>query len=295
MAKKKYPSKEEAAAAGFFPRNALREMRLKPTRETPTLEYWQGFSVVVAFSAAGCVPMRPYRPATAGQIQALAEGRSVVRYSVCRRCKKRNIHPDESDSAVCDDCEIESRRNRLRALFDTSGRVVYLDTETTGLYAGADEILEIAIVDDDGETLLHTLVRPVSNMEWPEAERIHGIKPAMVASAPTLEDITPALLEIMTGADQLVIYNAPFDLGFLPPTVREIAKAKARCAMRAYALWNGEWSFSHSDYRWHKLIDAADSFGYEWTGEAHRALVDTLAARHVWQRLRAMDLSKLPR
>lgn len=150
-------------------------------------------------------------------------------------------------------------------------------------------------MDEDGETLLHTLVRPVSNMEWPEAEQIHGITPTMVASAPTLADITPALAEIITGADQLVIYNASFDLAFLPNAVREIAKAKARCALRAYSLWEGDWSFYHRDYRWHKLIDAADSLGYEWTGEAHRALADTLAARHVWQRLRAMDLSKLPR
>ena len=36
---------------------------------------------------------------------------------------------------------------------------VYLDLETTGLYPPDDEILEIAVVDDAGAVLLHSLVR----------------------------------------------------------------------------------------------------------------------------------------
>lgn len=39
---------------------------------------------------------------------------------------------------------------------------IFIDTETTGLNKdGTDEVLEIAIVDSDGMTLLDTLVRPV--------------------------------------------------------------------------------------------------------------------------------------
>lgn len=61
----------------------------------------------------------------------------------------------------------------------------YLDTETIGLAAGFDEILQIGLVDEAGNVLLDTLVRPTRRTEWPEAEKIHGITPADVADAPT--------------------------------------------------------------------------------------------------------------
>ena len=46
--------------------------------------------------------------------------------------------------------------------------MVYIDTETTGLYIG-DEIVEIAIINDD-EVLLNSLVKPVNHTCWPDAQ-----------------------------------------------------------------------------------------------------------------------------
>lgn len=70
-------------------------------------------------------------------------------------------------------------------------RTVFLDTETTGLqgrYAGGkDEIVEVAILDNRGRPLINQLVRPSRQSPWPEAQRIHGISPAVVANAPTLD------------------------------------------------------------------------------------------------------------
>jgi len=153
---------------------------------------------------------------------------------------------------------------------------LYLDTETTGLrgcYAGGkDEIVELAIVDDAGVPVINTLVRPARLQEWPYAERIHGISPAMVAAAPRLEDFVPDLRHLLRGTT-VVIYNAAFDVQFLPHEVFQ--GCDVQCCMLRYA--NGG--------RWPKLTAAAADVGHRWTGAAHRALADTLATRSVWRHL----------
>ena len=163
------------------------------------------------------------------------------------------------------------------------GRTVYLDTETTGLAAkSGDELLEIALVDDTGLVLLDSLVRPIHRTEWSEAQSIHGIKPTDVADAPELDSLLPRLLEVIESADTLVIYNADFDLSFLPDPVRSLAASKAVCAMQAFALHMGSWNEHRQVYRWHKLGVAATVAGHRWDGKAHRALADAMAARSVW-------------
>lgn len=161
--------------------------------------------------------------------------------------------------------------------------MVYLDTETTGLDPRHDELLEIAIVGDSCEVLLNTLIKPsASNPIWPEAEAIHGIIPEMVADAPALSEISPKIEAAVKGQD-VIIYNASFDQGFLGPL---LSSAKSiRCCMEAWAEHVGEWSDYHGSNRWQKLADAAHAVHFEWPGEAHRALADSLACRAVWQYL----------
>lgn len=177
------------------------------------------------------------------------------------------------------------RASELAALLarDAPGNMVYLDTETTGLNLdGSDELLEIALIDDAGNTLLDTLIKPRHHREWPQAEAIHGISPAHVENAPSLEDVLPQMAAIIASADALVIYNAPYDLGFLPEDMRAGAAAKSLCAMTAYSLHVGEWSESREKFRWFKLAAAAEAAGHTWSGTAHRALADAQAARTVW-------------
>lgn len=147
---------------------------------------------------------------------------------------------------------------------------------------GRDEIVELAILDNRGKPVINQLVRPSGLKSWPEAQRIHGISPNMVADAPTLEVLLPRVAEVVRGC-QVVIYNAAFDLQFFPKHL--FLESKVECAMLRYAEWKGEWNHHYGNHRWHKLIVAAKATGFMEDVQWHRALADTVACRHVWRHL----------
>ena len=97
-------------------------------------------------------------------------------------------------------------------------RQVFLDTETTGLYAEqGDRIVEFACVEydnrrDTGRRLQH-YVNPGRNSH-PDAVRVHGITDEFLADKPSFASVAAELLDFVAGAD-VVIHNASFDLSFL--------------------------------------------------------------------------------
>ena len=93
---------------------------------------------------------------------------------------------------------------------------VALDLETTGAKAGLGKITEVGAVRIEGLKVVsefHTLVNPQRPIP-PMITRITGISEDMVADAPRIEAILPALLALLEGA-VVVAHNAPFDVGFL--------------------------------------------------------------------------------
>ena len=97
-------------------------------------------------------------------------------------------------------------------------RQIVLDTETTGLEPSqGHNVIEIGCVEMFKRRLTgnnyHQYVKPDRDSEE-EAIRIHGITNEYLADKPKFRDITPQFLEYIRGAE-LIIHNAPFDLGFL--------------------------------------------------------------------------------
>ena len=160
-----------------------------------------------------------------------------------------------------------------RVAIESTYMAIYLDTETTGLSAkrGAT-IVEIAIVDEWGETLMDTLVDPKVMIPW-GASKVHGITDSMVRGKPTLEDLMPEVRRIIRD-EHVVIYNSDFDAPFFPGSLSEASRIE--CAMRQFSRSIGVSS-------WRKLDYAAAHVGHTWSGVAHRALADALACRSVWR------------
>lgn len=102
-------------------------------------------------------------------------------------------------------------------------RQVVLDTETTGLEtARGHRIIEVGAVELDnrrhtGRTF-HEYVNPGRAVD-PGALEVHGIDNDFLADKPPFVEIADALLAFLDGAE-LIIHNAPFDLGFVNHELR---------------------------------------------------------------------------
>ncbi|WP_149135045.1 3'-5' exonuclease [Cupriavidus campinensis] len=285
-------------------RTALKAQRLKPAAgQQPVKRVWsrKRREFIELFDPSQCVTMREKRQLSAAQLAALEAGRQKLTHADCADCGKsfeRYVLDQEGSSTTCAELRWKAeqrardaeREANLRDLICLAipGKSVFMDAETTGLNGdGGDELVELALVDEAGKVLLDSLVKPIRHTEWPDAQAIHGISPADVANAPSLDDLVPRLLDIIIDdAGALVLYNAGFDLAFLPEPLRSLATAKAVCAMDAYSLHVGEWDERRQSYRRHKLVVAADAAGHRWNGSAHRAHADAMATRSVWCWLR---------
>ncbi len=97
-------------------------------------------------------------------------------------------------------------------------RQIVLDTETTGIDpAKGHRVIELAALElrqrkPTGQKR-HYYLQPDRAID-PEAQRIHGISSEFLADKPRFWEIAPEFLDFIQGAE-LLIHNAPFDVGFL--------------------------------------------------------------------------------
>lgn len=108
-------------------------------------------------------------------------------------------------------------------------RQIFLDTETTGLSAdNGDRIVEIGCVEMVNRKLTgnnrHIYVNPGRDSHE-EALKIHGITSEFLKDKPKFEDIADDLLAYLHDAD-ILIHNAPFDLGFLNMELNRLGQPK---------------------------------------------------------------------
>ena len=97
-------------------------------------------------------------------------------------------------------------------------RQIVLDTETTGLEPSqGHKIIEIGCVEMINRRLTgnnyHQYLQPDREIDE-GAQAVHGISNEFLADKPRFSDIAKDFIEYIDGAE-LIIHNAPFDVGFL--------------------------------------------------------------------------------
>ena len=118
-------------------------------------------------------------------------------------------------------------------------RQIVLDTETTGLEISAgNRIIEIGCIElvsrrPTGKHF-HRYLNPERDIEE-GALAVHGITRARLEREPTFAVIAAEFLEFVAGAE-LVIHNAPFDVGFLDAELARLPGDRSRIADRCRVL-----------------------------------------------------------
>ncbi|SDD56127.1 DNA polymerase-3 subunit epsilon [Paraburkholderia lycopersici] len=110
-------------------------------------------------------------------------------------------------------------------------RQIILDTETTGLNARTgDRIIEIGCVELVNRRLtgknLHFYVNPERDSD-PGALAVHGLTTEFLSDKPKFAEVAGEILDFVRGAD-IIIHNAPFDIGFLDAELTLLGKPPFR-------------------------------------------------------------------
>jgi DNA polymerase-3 subunit epsilon len=235
----------------------------------------------------------PRAKPTEAQIAAIEKAQEAAKLKrLCKRCGGQ-LYKNEIKRGICEACMHYDflRRQRSEAIAIAKDLlnedIVILDTETTGLNDA--QIVELAIIDGEGKTLLNTRLKPQDPEKVHEvvngmcAFDIHGIAANDLLHCPTFADIWPKLESTIENRT-IVVYNYGYDIpiirdemmryGIITDWHDERADFNGICAMKLYARYVGQWSDYHHSFRWQRL-----------EGGDHSALGDCIATLDILKRM----------
>jgi DNA polymerase-3 subunit epsilon len=159
---------------------------------------------------------------------------------------------------------------------------VIVDFETTGFVSPTVDIVEIAVLDQDGQVLLNTLVKPTGRIPY-RASLVHGIYDDDVKTAPTFAEVYTAFCNVVGSQPVTIAYNDEFERGILRAVCHRyeqpVPSLEWQCAMRAYMAYARQYKFS-------KLGVACQQEGVR-VDNAHRALGDCSMTLHLLRKMAA--------
>ena len=153
---------------------------------------------------------------------------------------------------------------------------IILDTETTGLKADHNALLQLSIIDDAKKIIFNEYFKPAQKHfagtlleDWKIAATINGITPERVQNCLSLDSYRDEIQSILYQADEILIYNANFVVGFMKSHGFSFKPStKITDVMKEFSV------YKLKNKRF-KLGDAASEFGYAFS--AHDSLEDVKA------------------
>lgn len=181
----------------------------------------------------------PKRKPSKAQLKALEKARRIA--CTCKQCKKVFSNPTSFRAKpsrhrsldICWTCHhaneqhLEAMQEREASELATEwaknvlndANAIILDTETTGLTSD-DIVIELAVIDTSGQTLLNTLIALPGDRHQISAGamRIHGIGVDSLENAEKWPDVREKFFMLADKASRIISYNTDFDRGKLLST-----------------------------------------------------------------------------
>lgn len=176
---------------------------------------------------------------------------------------------------------------------NTLGRdAVGVDTETTG-FKGT--IIEIGLVDGEGNQLYHAYVQPLTEID-PRATAVHGYTAESLEAlgARPWSEVSPEVNEVLAGRTVVQYSFSFFDKEMIENTDRAAGlTTRTDDGVKAWVDAQTVAQVAAGDHKPMKLIEAAKSAGVPLTAEeAHGALADARAMMGVF-RAAALEAPKV--
>lgn len=147
-----------------------------------------------------------------------------------------------------------------------------LDSETTGLDSYTDEMVQLGILDHEGNELFNRLIRPpdpqavhIVGHKGRSAFDIHGISAERLENEQPFEAFYEEIVSILSKAKNIIVYNWDYDISMLRRMIEKRGLPELEldgyCAMEHYAQFVGQIRYNRErrgrysswSYRWHPL------------------------------------------
>lgn len=160
-------------------------------------------------------------------------------------------------------------------------RPIFYDTETTGIKADKDRIIEIAAYDPHNNKTFEQLINPGCRIP-PDATAIHHISDDMVANSPDFKQVGEEFIRFCEGDVVLIAHNNDgFDMHFLKHEF-----TRHQISMPAWRFFDTlKWARRYRpDLPRHTLQYLREVYGIP-ANNAHRALDDVIVLHQIYSHM----------
>ena len=154
---------------------------------------------------------------------------------------------------------------------DKKYKAVFIDFETTGTKK-TDEILQVAICDEDGNLLMNEYCCPQRTDHWTMAQRVHHISPEQVKSCCPFSAFAGRVEEILSDAQLVMAYNDVFEKTHLAANGIDPTKFQ----------WGPDMMYQFPTMRKRPTLEEA-ALLYNYQFKTHDASEDVMATAYIYR------------